>query len=262
MSRVLKSSSSGLRPGLGILLALLLVSGCAGPLKQLAYSVRESPENAGFAPAILRGKRVGFLTATVTTGNEQYRSLTTLSLARAFSKLNSELGIILVPPRESLNRINANGLSEEYARMMLSYERTGVLKKETISRIGKAMGVDYVVQPSLVKFSQHRNVRVTFFGVRLVETVESSVRVSMELWDCESGKDFWNGWAVVTVAGEDVRAKYVPFEEVAEIAYGRLLSVLAREDLKKGKAKEEKQLNSRNFFLKERLGARRFLQRT
>ena len=65
MSGVLNPFFSGLWAGLGILLALLLLTGCAGPLRQRAYSVRESPENAGFDPAILRGKRVGFLTATV-----------------------------------------------------------------------------------------------------------------------------------------------------------------------------------------------------
>lgn len=185
-------------------------------------------------PCHPQGKKLTFLTATVTTGNEQYRSLTTLSLARAFTKLNSELGAILVLPREGLNRININGLSDEYARMMLSYEKTGVLKKETISKIGRAIGVDYVVQPSLVKFSQIRRTRITLFGVRLVETVESSVRVSMELWHCESGRALWNGWAVTTVAGEDIRARYVRFEEVAEIAYSRLLKVLLENTSRKG----------------------------
>ncbi|MFQ6110996.1 MAG: hypothetical protein ACE5LX_03075, partial [Nitrospinota bacterium] len=107
-----------------------------------------------------------------------------------------------------------------------AYVQTGVLDKEFLSRLGKAMNVDYLIQPGLVRFSQEKQNRITVFGVRLVQTMESTVRVFIEIWDVRTGALVWNGWAVVTFAGEDIRARPVLFETVTERAYGNLLERL------------------------------------
>jgi hypothetical protein len=110
--------------------------------------------------------------------------------------------------------------------MVRTYEISGILRKTSQQKIGRALDVRYLIQVSLLQFSQDTATRFSFLGIRFLQTRSSSLRVFAQIWDVSSGAIVWEGSSSATVAGEDVREKPIPFEEVAKRAWEELLKKL------------------------------------
>lgn len=190
--------------------------GCTGPLKQANISANEFYRTVH--PEDLRGNTVGFLTTVVLRGNGQgeYRSLISDIIEKNFKEGQPEIGI--VPSRETLNRINGAELTKEYAGMLEGYEITGILDKNVLAKIGNILNVKYIAQPKLSSFVERTSTRLSAFGLSLVSTRETTVKISLQLWDTGTGNIVWEGSGQATIAVEALRAKPVSFEEVAEAA--------------------------------------------
>ncbi len=190
--------------------------GCTGPLKQSNISANEFYR--AVRPEDLRGNIIGFLTTVVPKGNSQgeYRSLISDIIEKNFKEGQPDIGII--PSREALNRINGAELTKEYAGMLEDYEITGILDKHVLAKIGNILNVKYIAQPRLSSFVERTSTRLSAFGLSLVSTRETTVKVSLQLWDTGTGNIVWEGSGQATIAVEALRAKPVSFEEVAEAA--------------------------------------------
>jgi hypothetical protein len=209
----------------GIVVALFLASmagGCAGPLKQVTYQASEQSRSPDFSRNDFLSSKVGILTAT---GVENYRLIIGYSLAKALLEINPDLE--LVPPNRAINLINGAGLDQDYRRMLSDYHTTGILSRETLNRVGEALGVDYLILPNLIQFRQDTSTRVAILGIRFMQTRSSSLLVLAEIWNRHSGSLVWEGSAGVTLAGEDVREKPIPFDQVALLAWRELIKALS-----------------------------------
>lgn len=192
------------------------VAGCSGPLKQASIYANEfyrAPNIEG-----LNNTHIGFLTTIVSRGNGmgEYRMAVSDIIEKAFREERPEIKIVTV--RETLNRINRSGLTRDYASMLESYNTTGILDKEVLLKIGNTLGIKHIAQPKLSSLIERTSTRLSAFGLSIVSTRETTVKISLQLWDTETGNIIWEGSGAATIAVEALRAKSVSFEEVAEAA--------------------------------------------
>lgn len=110
--------------------------------------------------------------------------------------------------------------------MMAGHLQSGVLDRDMLAKIGRAVDADLVFLPLMAWFEQSISERFSFFGIRLLQTRVSVLRLSLELWDVHTGELAWEASGEATLAGEDVREFRIPFEEIAEHLWARLLTDL------------------------------------
>ena len=89
-----------------------------------------------------------------------------------------------------------------------------------------ALQAAYVFQPSLASFSQSMSGRFSFFGLRLLQTRVTMLRLSLQLWDTRTGDIVWEASGEATLAGEDVREFRIPFDEIARRLWTHMLDDL------------------------------------
>jgi len=203
---------------------LLVATACVGPFQQWGEETTFHPKAASFDASTLKQEQVTVLSAMVGFGLEGYTHQVSRSLASALNQTQVPIKSLAV--HDALNRINRAGLTEEYAGMMASYVRTGILDRAGLEKIGRALQAAYVFQPSLASFSQSMSSRFSFFGLRLLQTRVTTLRLTLQLWDTRTGEIVWESSGEATQAGEDVREFRIPFEEIARRLWSHLLNDL------------------------------------
>ena len=137
-----------------------------------------------------------------------------------------------ISARETVTRINGQGLAESYVKLMLDYEQTTILDRDLLRKIGGALRVRYVFQPRLVFFVQTMTDRwkIPAFDVRVSQTRSSIMRLSLQLWDVENGELVWASIAETNMANEAVSQDPVYLEDIARATLGSMMA-----DLMEGK---------------------------
>ncbi len=204
-----------------VLILCIGLSACAGPLTQFNFNAAEIVRSPGFTHRDLEEMKIGILSSTGTDG---YRRVLGNSFSKALQLTHPE--IPQVPPHEAIGLINHANLADDYALMIWDYETSGILRKETLRRVGEALQVRYFIQLSLLQYVQDTSTRFSVLGIRFLETRSSTLRVFAQIWDTQSGNIVWEASSEVTLAGEDVRAKPISFEEVATRAWAELIKQL------------------------------------
>lgn len=217
------------RPRLAVVIALSVVScwtGCAGPLKQIGSEASLVSRAAGFDPGQVDNQPVAVLSAVVSFGLEGYAHQVSRSLHRAL--LTEPIAIQARTPQLTLSRINQGGLAKDYSDMIAAHLQSGILNRATLRAIGEAAQAQFVFLPMMAWFEQSMSERFSFFGIRLLQTRVSILRLSLELWNTQTGELVWESSGEATLAGEDVREYRIPFEEIAEQLWAQLLVDLKR----------------------------------
>jgi len=132
----------------------------------------------------------------------------------------------VIPPQETATRINTQGLTPDYAMMREMYETTHILNRDTLRKIGRAIGARYVFQPRLAAFSQTMTERWKFPGleVRMAETRSSLMRMSLHLWDVDTGELLWTSTAETTMQSEAVSEDPIYLEDIARATLGSIIA--------------------------------------
>lgn len=204
------------------LLALVtLAVACVGPLRQWGEEVSLVSVSPTFDPQTLTGARVVVLNGVVGFGLEGYAVHVSRSLSQVLEE--SDLGLNVAPAQRAISDINQHGLTSLYAKMLGDYLHSGILDRETLERIGQAVGARYVALPTMAAFSQTTSSRLSFFGLRIFQTRISLLRLSLQLWDARSGEIVWEASGEGTLANEDIREFRIPFEDIAQRLWRRLL---------------------------------------
>ncbi|MBI4401555.1 MAG: hypothetical protein HY581_07980 [Nitrospirae bacterium] len=203
---------------------MLLMTACAGPLKQWGDETSLVSKAPSFEPSVLTREQAAVLNAVVGFGLEGYSQQVSRSLSDVLTR--NQLSIKAISAQETLSRLNREGLATECATMVSEYVRSGILNRAVLEKVGKALNVAYVFQPSMAAFSQSMSSRFSLFGLRLFQTRISMLRLSVQLWDTRSGEIVWEASGEATLAGEDVREFRIPFEEIARRLWRRILEDL------------------------------------
>ncbi len=200
----------------GLLLLAILGTGCASSLYGWQVRTSSTPTSPSFHPAVLEQESValfGAITPPALRGNEVALSY---ELSQILHKVVPNWKVL--SPQELAKRINRQGLAGEYAKMRADYELSNILDGSALRKIATAIGVRYVFQPHLAAFSQTMTDRFKFppgFDFRITQTRSSIMRISLQLWDAETGEMVWASMAETTMQNEAVSQDPVYMEDIA-----------------------------------------------
>ena len=133
-----------------------------------------------------------------------------------------------IPPHETLNRLNEQGLAQEYTEMVSDFVRGGIFDRTRLEKIGSAVGSQYILQPGVGDFRETLADRFMLGGWRVVKTRAATLRLWLRLWDTKSGKIVWESIGEATVTSELLEdMPTIPVHTIAQ----RLWSGMVQEHL-------------------------------
>jgi hypothetical protein len=223
---VVKNAGRMTRSGAHISLVLMiaLATGCSSSIYGWQVRTGSAEFAPSFDPARLTQEPAavfGALTMPGLRGNEVGLDF---MLAQVLHRVAPQIQI--VSPQRSMSKINELGLASEYTQMRADAEQSHILNRETLKKLGTAIGVRYVFQPRLAAFTQTMYDRWTFpgLGVLLMQVRTSNLRMSLQLWNTETGELLWASMAEGTMQSEAVSKDPVYFEDAARVALGSIVS--------------------------------------
>ena len=132
----------------------------------------------------------------------------------------------VVSEQETVTRMNRQGLTGEYTRVRNDYDQSNVLDRDALRKLCDAVGARYVFQPRLAAFTQVMQDRWKFpaLDLRLTQTRSSVMRLSLQLWDGETGELLWASIAETTMESEAISQDPVYLEDIARATLGSIVA--------------------------------------
>jgi hypothetical protein len=205
------------------LLVTMLACVLAGCSPAQTYPTLEQ-HGISLQPGDLESYGISFITPSATTGQEEEKQAVALVFSDAMQKERS--GIRVVPLAETLSAVNKAGLADRYSHMYSDYRDTGLFNREILQQIGQVTNVRYVAQIKVQGFEQTGKDRLTIFGLRIIETKASSVRLFFQIWDTRDGTVTWEATQELHVAYDTITEEPLTFQEVVGRAAQELVSKL------------------------------------
>lgn len=210
-------------------LAIAVFAGCTGPLYHWEAHTRSTPKPPSFDPAVaLTGKPVAVLGTVTPSALRGFSQEATSALDRALAKTSPPIAAL--PGHQNLSRLNSKGLATEYTQMMADYERSGILDRPRLHSVGSALDVKYVFLPGLADFTKTINDRLDLVGWTVARSRTSSLRLSLQLWEIETGEIIWESSGEASLTSEMVGSIPIPLVDALRTLWAGML-----EDLLQGK---------------------------
>ena len=209
-------------PYRSLLACVLLLAGCATTLQMYSEQIIADPSSRSLKPGDLASFGIAFVTPSTVTGQEEDKP----ALASAFSKaLEEQLpNVRVVPLTETLTSVNRAGLSENYRRMIIEYRDSGSLDPTALAQVGKVTGARYIAMLNMANFQQVYHDRLGIFGLRVLQTKEANIRLTLQIWDSSDGSLVWEGAQEIHMASETAAESAVSFGSVVEAAAEKLVA--------------------------------------
>jgi glutamate synthase domain-containing protein 2 len=200
----------------GLLACALLAAGCATTSQTYSAQIIAAPSSASLKRGDLAGFGIAFITPSTVTGQEEDKP----ALALAFSKsLEEQLpNVHVVPLTETLTSVNRAGLFENYRRMITEYRDSGLLDRTALEQVGKATGARYIALLNMASFQQVYHDRLGVLGLRVLQTKEANIRITLQIWNSLDGSIAWEGSQELHMASETAAESAVSFGSVVEAA--------------------------------------------
>ena len=205
-----------------LLVFVLVLTGCASTSQMYSSQIIADPSNASLKAGELASFGIAFVTPSTVTGQEEDKP----ALALAFSKTLEEQrpDTRIVPLTETLTRVNRAGLFENYKRMIIEYRDSGLLNATSLAQVGKATGARYIALLNMASFQQVYHDRLGLFGLRLLQTKEANIRLTLQIWNSLDGSLAWEGAQEIHMADETAAEDAVSFRSVVEAAAEKLVA--------------------------------------
>jgi hypothetical protein len=203
-------------------LLLMVAAACSTSIYGWTVRTNSTPRSGSFHPTVLEQEPVAIFEAQAPgglRGNE-------LGLASYLADILAAVApnIKVVSPRDTATRINTTGLTPVYLRMRTDLEHTNILEASSLQKLGAAIGARYAFQPRLGSFTQTMTNRWTPIDLRIVQTRSSVLRLSLHLWDTQTGEPVWSSVAEAILSSESVSQDPVFLEDAARIALGSAIA--------------------------------------
>jgi hypothetical protein len=202
-----------------LVLFLASLTACSTSIYGWTVRTNSTPPAASFHPGALEREPVAVFDAQGSPG---------LGLGFYLAEILKKVApdVRAIAPQETATRINTRGLAADYARMRADSEHSNILEAALLQKIGTAVGARYVFQPRLAAFTQTMTERWKFADIRLVQTRSSILRLSLQLWDTQTGELVWTSVAEAILASEAASQDPVFLEDAARIALGSVIADL------------------------------------
>ncbi len=203
------------------LMVMLLLSGCANT-NQLHSTTQALAIN--LEPQVLKTSGIAFITPTSVTGQEEDKQALALAFTEELKLVRPDLRVVPLP--ETLGEINRAGLAGEYRQMFEDYRLTGIFNRDTLLKVSHVTGVRYLAQLKLGGFRQESKNRWGAFGIRMLETKTTTLRLYLQIWDGENGLVAWEGAQELTSSHESLLEDAISFKKAVEQSANELLARL------------------------------------
>jgi len=225
-SHELSQRTAGITASILLAIVLPILTNCSSSIYGWQVRTTSTPPTTSFDPAALEHESVAIFGALTQPGLRGIEVGLDYMLGQILNTVAPRIQVVSV--QHTTTRINQHGLSAEYARMRMDAEQSNILDRETLRRIGAAIGVRYVFQPRLAAFGQFMTERwkLPVIDVRVMQTRSSTLRLSLQLWDTETGELLWLSVAEETMQSEAVAQDPVYLEDAARVAFGSIIADL------------------------------------
>ena len=230
---MLQSAGSGFAVAALAILRISLLLGLAATATACSpsiygWTVRTSATlpAASFQPWVLEREPVAIFEAQASGGLRGNEVGLALYLADILKRVAPEFKV--VSSQDTASRINTNGLAPEYVRMRSDFELTNILDAGLLKKVGTAVQARYAFQPRLASFTQTMTERWKFADLRIIQTRSSILRLSLQLWDMQTGEPVWASVAEAILSSEALLQDPVFLEDAAKIALGSVLADFLR----------------------------------
>ncbi len=209
-----------------ILMVLAAATGCAKTPTETKYSW-ELYVSPGITADSFSANSMAILPAvTIPYDPSQQIYRETLAGLLYESLKKQKAGPKILPLDYVQGAINKAEMWAEYQKMIKDFDETSILRKDTLQKLGRALGAKYVLLPKLLRFQQETFDRINVLGISFLKTRQSTVDIHAQIWDTESGEVIWHGAGEGTLATEVVRGRPVSFMIVGQSACDSLISRL------------------------------------
>lgn len=210
----------------GLIFQLLFMTGCAGTLYGWTVRTTSSELADTSTPASLGQESIAVLTALSLPGMRGNEVGLADYLVAIIRKVSPNWKVM--NSQEAINLINTHGLLGDYVRMRSDAEQSHILDRDILRKLGAAIGARFLFQPRLAYFSQGFEDRWSVPGInlRVMQTRQSTLRVSLALWDASSGELLWDSVAEANLQSEAVTQDPVFFEDAVRVALASMMSDL------------------------------------
>src|SRR5262245_65881409 len=170
----------------GLILLIAALAACTPSLYGWTVRTSSTPTFGSFSPWTLEREPVAIFEAHAPgglRGNE-------LGLAGYLAEILKTIApdFKVVAPQDTASRINKGGLAQDYARMRADYEVTNILEATALRKLGEAAKARYAFQPRLGALTRPMLRRCTPGRLRIIQTRSSTLRLSLQLWDMQTGE--------------------------------------------------------------------------
>lgn len=200
------------------------MTGCSSSIYGWQVRTNSTPFSPSFDPGSLGQEPVavlGALTMPGLRGNEVGMAYMLGDVLRRVAP-----HIKIVDQLRTISQINQQGLAPEYLQMRVDAEQSHILNRDSLKKIGAAVGARFLFQPRLAAFTQIMYDRWTFpaFGVVISQTRQSNLRLSVELWDVKTGELLWASMAEGTMQSEAFAKDPVSLEDTVRVTLGSIVA--------------------------------------
>jgi hypothetical protein len=205
-------------------LMVAVTTGCSSSIYGWQVRTSSSQLPASFDPGMLGQEQVAVLGALTMPGLRGNEVGLDFMLAEILHRVAPQMQV--VRPQHSISQINQQGLAAEYNQMRIDAEQSHILNRDSLSKIGTAIGARFVFQPRLAAFTQTMYDRWTFpaFGVVISQTRQSDLRISVHLWDAQTGELLWASIAEGTMQSEAFAKDPVYLEDALRVTLGSIVA--------------------------------------
>lgn len=103
---------------------------------------------------------------------------------------------------QAVARMNAAGVATDWQALAPAYVASGVMDRERLAKVGKALGVRHLAMPILATMNSQFDDRLYFFGLTVDRTFWITIDTSLQVWDAETGELEWQSTGTCTAATE------------------------------------------------------------
>ena len=210
-----------MRRSVVLAISIALVPGC-GPLRTWDAHTTSSPMSLPVDLTTLASERVATFGIVAPPALQGYGPALSHALVEALAQATPPLPAQPIP--DTLNALNQQGLTAEYADLLSGFARTGVLERKRLQALGSALRCRYVLLPGLAGFDEVLADSFEFSGLKILRSRVSTLRLWLQLWDTQTGRLLWESAGEAKVASELLRPdRTVPFDETAQKLWLRMI---------------------------------------
>ena len=210
------------------MLALFTVGCGAGTVYNWTVHTKSTPIAASLQPGRLNQDTTAIFTPIASGGLRGSEAGLGQSLGDVMREATPSWKVM--EEQQVISLLNRHGLASDYTRMRSDAEQSGILDVALLRKMGQALGARYAFQPRLAFFSQEMTDRFTFpaLNIRFSHTRSSLLRLSLQLWDTESGELLWASAAEAELESEGVSQEPVQLDAAARVTLGGMLADFLR----------------------------------